>query len=138
VRSGGGIGIHDGLRSRCRKACRFKSCPEHQRTDPLAWLTKAFTSAIPGNKADALNAVAKVREIMPESRDAIQGAQISGFCAYLLVVCGEKERGLEEIERLLHTPFGLNVYQLRGSVRLLKDDPRFNALLADPKNAPII
>jgi hypothetical protein len=28
-RSGGGIGIHDGLRSRCRKACRFKSCPEH-------------------------------------------------------------------------------------------------------------
>src|SRR5271167_4128016 len=23
-------GIHDGLRSRCRKACRFKSCPEHQ------------------------------------------------------------------------------------------------------------
>src|SRR5271165_69789 len=25
-------GIHDGLRSRCRKACRFKSCPEHQTT----------------------------------------------------------------------------------------------------------
>jgi TolB-like protein/Tfp pilus assembly protein PilF len=106
--------------------------------NPLLWLTKAFASAMLGNKADALKAVDRVHELMPESRDAIQGAQMAGFCSYILVVCGENDRGLDEIERLLHTPWGLNTFQLRGSVRLLKDDPRFKALLADPKNnAPL-
>lgn len=102
------------------------------------WLTKGFANAILGNKAVALEAVAKVRETMPESRDAIQGTQMAAFCTYILVLCGEKDRALDEIERLLHTPWGLNTYQLRGSVRLLKDDPRFKALLDDPKNnAPL-
>src|SRR5208283_3993599 len=30
-------GIHDGLRSRCRKACRFKSCPEHHTQSGPQW-----------------------------------------------------------------------------------------------------
>ena len=29
---GGGIGRRDGLRSRCREACRFESCPRHRET----------------------------------------------------------------------------------------------------------
>jgi hypothetical protein len=45
---------------------------------------------------------------------------------------------LAELERLLHLPWGTNIYRERGcwigSWKPLRDDPRFQTLLDDPKN----
>ncbi len=53
---------------------------------------------------------------------------------------GEKEKALEGVARLLRTPNGYYVHELRAIPNLtpLQGDPRFEALLNDPKNnAPL-
>jgi hypothetical protein len=81
-----------------------------------------------------MSAAKKSAELMPESRDAIVGPGNSNTCAIALAWIGEKDRALEEIGRLLHVPFGLNVNSVRPWFRPLHDDPRFKALVDDPKN----
>jgi serine/threonine-protein kinase len=49
---------------------------------------------------------------------------------------GEKDEAIAEYSRLLHVPYGANVNLSRVDPGWLpiRDDPRFKALLADPKN----
>ena len=70
------------------------------------------------------------------------GARNAGLCASALAYVGEKDRALAEFERLLRVPFGTNAVLDRGiwngSWKPLRDDPRFQALINDPKNnAPL-
>lgn len=110
-----------------------------QPDNPVLWSNVAVDQAILGDREDALQAIHKCVEILPESRDAIVGPQNSQNFALAYMWLGDKDRALSEIERLLRVPWGLNVYSARVSFRLLRDDPRFRALMADPKNnAPIL
>ncbi len=77
---------------------------------------------------------------MPESGDAIAGPPLSLNYAQALAWCGEKDRALAELARLLRTPFGENIHGARLSLGWfpLRGDPRFQALVNDPKNnAPL-
>jgi hypothetical protein len=52
---------------------------------------------------------------------------------------GEKERALAEFSRLLHVPYGVNIYFLRHSCLPLQDDPRFKEMIGNlQNNAPIL
>ena len=58
----------------------------------------------------------------------------------MLAWTGAKDAALAELARLLRTPFGANVYTARIDPGWLplRGDPRFEALLNDPKNnAPL-
>jgi hypothetical protein len=75
-------------------------------------------------------------EILPESRDAVEGPNHSAWRAKILAWCGDKDQAIAEFSRPLHVPYGTNV---RGDLHdpgwlPLQDDPRFKALLADPSN----
>jgi serine/threonine-protein kinase len=54
----------------------------------------------------------------------------------ILAWVGEKDEAIAEYSRLLHVPYGANVNLSRVDPGWLpiRDDPRFKALLADPKN----
>lgn len=57
----------------------------------------------------------------------------------LVEVCalvGEKDRAISELTDLLRTPSPANVHELRvlPVFQNLRSDPRFEALLRDPKN----
>jgi len=98
------------------------------------WANLSVANALLGNKDEVLRCAQRSAELMPESRDAIIGVQNSCGCAYAFAWIGEKDRALAEIERLLHVPWGFNIYNLRAYFRVLHDDPRFKALVSDPKN----
>ena len=105
-----------------------------QPDNSVLWASIGLAHAILGDREETMSAAKKSAELMPESRDAIVGPGNSNTCAIALAWIGEKDRALEEIGRLLHVPFGLNVNSVRPWFRPLHDDPRFKALVDDPKN----
>jgi tetratricopeptide (TPR) repeat protein len=59
----------------------------------------------------------------------------------ILAWVGEKDQSLVELARILKVPAGVNVHELRHSPHFLplQGDPRFEAILNDPKNnAPLL
>ncbi|MGA2015839.1 MAG: TIR domain-containing protein [Opitutaceae bacterium] len=112
---------------------------ERQPDSSIIWAQLALAHGLLGERGETLRCVQKAAELMPESKDAIVGPSNSATCALALAWAGEKDRALAEVGRLLRVPFGLNVYSTRVEFRPLRDDPRFKALVADPKvNDPLL
>ena len=77
---------------------------------------------------------------MPLSRDALDGATYAQYRAGIYDWTGDKEYALAEYQRLFRIPTTTlgNVHELKAGYSTLHGDPRFEALLADPKNnAPL-
>jgi TolB-like protein/Tfp pilus assembly protein PilF len=109
-----------------------------QPQNPLVWAAVSLDQALLGHKEEALEAIRRSSDLLPESRDALLGPQNAIMFVYAYVWLGDKDRALAEMDRLLHVAWGLNVNTCRGSFRPLHNDPRFQALLADPRNnAPL-
>ncbi len=136
--------------ARARLTTAMAVMNEKKEKEPLnswlfAWLGQAH--ALLGEKAEALACAQRSLDILPESRDAIYGVENAVIAASTYAWVGEKERALAEFARLLKTPHGTNSFTAaRGlndsdtqvSFKPLWDDPRFQALVADPKNnAPL-
>jgi len=111
---------------------------EKQPNNAQLWAALSLAHGLLGQHDDSVRCGRKARELLPESRDAMTGIWISGLCASALAYVGEKDQALAEFERLLHVPFGTNVYLDRGITfgtwKPLRDDPRFQKLINDPKN----
>jgi tetratricopeptide (TPR) repeat protein len=118
---------------------------ERPKQPASSWLFAfmGVAHALLGQKEEALAHARHAMEILPESRDAVFGVENSLILAAVYARVGEKELALAEFARLLKTPHGANVFTAaRGSISTstsvsfqpLWDDPRFQALLADPKN----
>jgi hypothetical protein len=73
---------------------------------------------------------------VPEATNKFIGVAVSVVRAELLAILGEKDRALAEIVRLLRVPGGAHVHHMRHAPEYfqLRGDPRFEALLNDPKN----
>jgi TolB-like protein/Tfp pilus assembly protein PilF len=112
-----------------------------QKPSPTAWAALGSAHALLGHKADALRCAQTAKDLVPEEKDAVAGPPLSLNYAQVLAWGGEKDRALAELGRLLRTPFGENIYSARTGAGWLPlwDDPRFQALLNDPKNnAPLL
>ncbi len=95
----------------------------------------ALTNAFLGRKDDALREGRRAGELLPESVDARAGAFISNNLAVVYAWTGETDEALNLIERLLTTPAGENLTDLRSSWMWdpLRNDPRFKKIVAGPE-----
>jgi tetratricopeptide (TPR) repeat protein len=111
-----------------------------QPSNSAVWTCYGTSVAILGDREQALAAAKKLAELLPEASDAVNGPPQSRSRAIILAWAGDKEQAITELARLLRTPYGCNVWIERFDPGWLplRGDPRFEALLNDPKNnAPL-
>ena len=96
------------------------------------WL--AIVQSMLGKHVAALATIDQARARQPESRDGVNGPELSLVRSIILVRAGRREEGYAEVNRLLHVPFGapwkfgyMNCVQL-----LVKDDPHYDELFHRP------
>jgi TolB-like protein len=88
-----------------------------------------------GRKEDALREGRRALELLPESKDAYYGVDISNMFALICARLGDGDQAIPLIERLLRTPRGVVLQDLRFSPDWdpLRNDPRFQKILASPE-----
>ncbi|MBI5769760.1 MAG: TIR domain-containing protein [Verrucomicrobia bacterium] len=119
----------------------LKTRLEKQPANAGFWAGLGSAYALLGNRGDALRCAQKAKDLVPESRDAFSGPGYSQAYASCLAWLGDKDAALAEFARLLRTPGGENVHVAKSSPTWfpLRGDPRFEALVNDPKNnAPLL
>ena len=98
--------------------------------------------ALMGRKEDALREVHRAVELLPISRDVIEGAIVQAFQALVFARTGETDKAVFAVERLLTTPFAIDYsddsvtlsdLRTRWEWDPLRKDPRFQKILAGPE-----
>jgi hypothetical protein len=99
-------------------------------------LVLAGMEALLGHADEAKRLADRGVELLPLSRDALDGAMFAQYRAIAYDWSGDKETALAEYQRLFRVPLatGGNVHEMKFGYSTLRGDPRFEALLADPKN----
>lgn len=88
-----------------------------------------------GRKEDALREGRRALELLPESKDAYYGLDITNMFTLICARLGGGDVAIPLIERLLRTPHGVVLQDLRFSPDWdpLRNDPRFQKILAGPE-----
>jgi TolB-like protein len=109
-------------------------------TNPIVTSIVSQMEMVLGHPEEALRLSRKAVEMIPESRDAVDGPFYRYFLAGVYSMSGDKDHAIAELSHLLNVPLSNSVAQIRVDPAFisLRDDPRFQALLNDPKNnAPL-
>jgi len=108
--------------------------------NPTVWSNLALVESLLGHKDDALAAARRSIELLPGSVDALSGASGRWALVIALAWTGDKEAACAELSRLLSAPSYYDIREIKSAPWLfpLKGDPRFEAIINDPKNyAPL-
>jgi serine/threonine-protein kinase len=85
----------------------------------------ASAYALLGRKTDALREAARATEIVPVSRDAVDGPDLQEDYAFVEMLVGETDAAVRRLAYLLSIPSDI-------SVNVLRVDPTWNPLRANP------
>ena len=101
-------------------------------TDPARYLVVGLTNAGLGRKEAAIAAGRRAVEILPETKDALNGPIMKISLARILTMVGEKEEAISLLEQSLKVTGGVTVNELRFDPLwdALRDHPRFQKLVA--------
>jgi TolB-like protein/Tfp pilus assembly protein PilF len=127
-------------RTRAAEAIPAIKAELEMKPSATAWSGLAGTYVLTGDREEALRCVRKAMELVPEASDAVAGPTFSISYGSTLAWLGDKDAALAELARLLRTPYGENIYAAKYGLNWfpLRGDPRFEALVNDPKNnAPL-
>ena len=90
--------------------------------------------ALLGDKQGALAEAQRAADLLPESKDAFDGPKVTEQVATIFALTGENERAIDLLVGLLNRPSDVTVSRLQIDPTWdgLRNDPRFQALLAKP------
>lgn len=86
-----------------------------------------------GRKEEALREGLHAVELLPITKDSIDGAEVMKYLGVIYAWCGEKDRAIQQITATLQIPSTLSY----GNLKLhpywdpLRDEPRFKKIVAD-------
>jgi TolB-like protein/Tfp pilus assembly protein PilF len=130
--------------ARARQAASYTEWRARLASEPtnaIATATVGQMEAALGHAEEAVRLSRKAVELVPESRDAVDGPYYRYDLATVYAMNGDKDQAIAELSHVLLTPTTNNsVAQIRTDPAFakLRGDPRFEALLNDPKNnAPL-
>ena len=105
----------------------LREAPDH----PARRAQQGLILAALGRKQEAIAEGKRAVELLPESRDAFDGPQITATLAQIYGLTGESDEAFRLIEHLLDVPNGLTISMLKLDPRWdpLRKDPRFQALI---------
>src|SRR4029450_9810535 len=100
--------------------------------EPRTRMLLALAYALLGRKADALREGRRVGEMLPVSRDALDGADLQDDLAYVETLVGEHDAAIKRIAYLLTIPSEVSVPFLRADPMWapLRGNPAFQRLLS--------
>ena len=129
-------GDRAGARARAEQALPALKADLEKKPSATIWSGLSAVYILQGNREEALRCARKAMELVPEANDAVSGPGFSALYGSALAWLGDKEAALAELARLLRTPYGENIYQAKYGTNWfpLRGDPRFEALVNDPKN----
>jgi hypothetical protein len=120
-----------------RTASREVAELESGSLDPFVQIARelanrAIGHALAGRRADALRDARRAEELLPVSRDAVDGPQTQRFVVYAYVLAGDQDSAFRLLDRLASVPGPLSVGDLRTNplYDALRDDPRYSPLVA--------
>jgi TolB-like protein/Tfp pilus assembly protein PilF len=120
-----------------RTASREVAELESGSLDPFVQIARelanrAIGNALSGRRADALRDARRAEELLPVSRDAVDGPQAQRFVALAYVLAGDEDAAFRVLDRLASVPGPLSAGDLRTNplYDALRDDPRYPPLLA--------
>jgi TolB-like protein len=101
--------------------------------------TLALIDAGLGRKQEAINEARRACELLPITKDSINGVHMMEFLALVYAWTGEKDQAIEQLRATLHYPTVLSYGQLKLHPQWdpLRGDPRFEEIAASlaPKDA---
>jgi len=93
-------------------------------------LSKAY--AVMGEKDSALNLAERATLLLPSAEDAVNGPTLEENLALIQTIVGENSRAISTLNQLLKTPYDSWVYVSPITPALLRLDPLWDPLRADP------
>lgn len=86
-----------------------------------------------GRKEEAIREGRRAVELLPITKDSIDGAELMKYLAVIYAWCGEKDLAIDQITATLKIPSGLSYgnLKLHPNWDALRGDPRFEKIVAD-------
>jgi len=102
----------------------------------LAWGNLGQLELLSGQPDAAMEHLAKATRLLPPSRDAVAGPGVRFWYLSGCAMTGRKGEALTGLEELVRQPTGIPLIDIRTSPAFLplRGDPRFQAILNDPKS----
>ena len=104
------------------------------------WQMLGLAHALLGRKDDARRAARRSMEMVPITKDALDGAEAEIWAGIVYALVGEADQAMDLIERSVVTPAGTRLSQLRLSPMYdsLRANARFQKLLASPEPKTVL